>query len=194
MTIPPATVPLTPIPAEVDLCLTVRRRATGGRARHWPRPRASCRRCASGVVPTASVRPVVRTKDEISIQVSASQPGYVTVFNITPAGELSVLYPPELLDEPSPPPPTPADQPIHVMDVALTPPAGAERLYAVWNARARNLGEYQLRETGPCAGELPAHGSTRVVTRSTRSYDEPQGSDQLAGNWIVAALELDHQE
>lgn len=186
-------VSLSTVPAEVDLCLTVRRRRDGQPGETLATTAGvvpSAR--ASGGVPTAPVRPVVRTKDEISIQVSASQPGYVTVFNITPAGELSVLYPKEPLDERSPPPPTPANQPIHVMDVALTPPAGSEKLFAVWNARARNLGEYQLRELAR-RGELPSHGSTRVVTRSTRSYVEPQGSDER-GNWIVVALELDHQE
>ena len=54
---------------------------------------------------------------------------FVTVFNIGPTGNLHVLYP----SPRSEPGPVEPGRPLRIGETVLTPPAGSERLVAVWS-------------------------------------------------------------
>jgi hypothetical protein len=175
-------------PGEIDLRLTVRRRRHG-----LP---GEVLASTAGVVPAATrgmkvinrptSRPVVRTGEEICVEVSTSQPGYLTVFNIGSKGDLILLHPEAPLDERSPPPPVPANQVLHIIDVQLEPPDGLEMLGAVWSRTPRNVDEPALRLLAE-RRELPGHGATRNLKRIPRPAGEAQG------DWHVVMLELDHR-
>jgi serine/threonine protein kinase len=177
-------------PGEVDLSLTVRRLVAGtpgevlaSTAGIIPAMTRGMKRLPTQ--PQAQSGPGLKTGDHVSIQVSVNVPGYVTVFNVSPLGELDVLHPEQPIDERNPPPPLPAGQYVRVVDVELTPPGGTEKLYAVWNAQPRSLGPFQLRELLR-RGELPAHGATRGMKVIGRPTDAAQCDVH------VVALELEH--
>jgi hypothetical protein len=75
----------------------------------------------------------LRTGDRVRIEVSADRPGYLTVFNVGPTGNLNLLYPESDPQPTSPPGPIEPNQPLHILDVEMTEPAGHERLFAVWS-------------------------------------------------------------
>src|SRR5262249_32938103 len=129
---------VTPMPrqqtAPVDLRLTVARWEGGETfvpvATTHPQPIGITRNLTK--VPPLPPRAGLRTGDRVRIEVTADRDGFVTVFNVGPTGHLSLLYP-DQAPTVAAPPPLQANQPLHVMDVALTPPAGDERLVAVWS-------------------------------------------------------------
>lgn len=127
--------------------------------------------------------PVLRTRESIQIEVSASRDGYVTVFNIDPGGHLSVLYPDPLDDEP--PQLARAKEVVQVGEVELGLPVGRELVYAAWNPTAQVPGEFQMRELARRSKMPPNEMTTRSGTRSS--------TPTPTGDWVVVALELDHQ-
>jgi hypothetical protein len=144
---------------EVDLRLTIRRRRDG--------VPAEALASTAGVVPARTRgmkvvsrppgRPVVRSGETIRVEVSANQRGYLTVFNLGPDGNLDRLYPAEPHDEKAPAAPLEANHVQHVADVMLAPPAGVEKLAAVWSDTPRNLTEDELLR-------LLQQGGPHVVT------------------------------
>ena len=52
--------------------------------------------------PGRPTRSAVRTGDQMRVEVVADRAGYLTVFNVGPAGQLNVLYPEEGSPPPSP--------------------------------------------------------------------------------------------
>ena len=74
------------------------------------------------------------TGDRVRVEAVSNRHGFITVFNVGPTGNLSLLYP----DQPGQggtfmAPIARANQTLHVQDVEMTPPAGRERLFAVWS-------------------------------------------------------------
>jgi tRNA A-37 threonylcarbamoyl transferase component Bud32 len=139
-------------------------------------------------VPPLPARAGLRTSDRVRIEVVADRDGYVTVFNVGPTGQLNLLYP-DAAPAGGAPPPLPANRPLRVSDVALTPPAGRERLFAVWTRLPLQLRLEQLlhlaaAEPGPVSS---GYRATRNMERVQESVRQLQPED-----WRVAVLELEH--
>jgi serine/threonine protein kinase len=137
-------------------------------------------------VPRAPERVRLHTGDRVRLEVEADQPGYVTVFNIGPTGNLNLLCP----AEPGAAPPLLAPhQPLHLLDVELTPPAGNERLFALWTRHPLPLRLEELRslvEQGGVPGAGP-YRATRDMVRVQKSLQQIAPQDRH-----VVVLELDH--
>jgi serine/threonine protein kinase len=135
-------------------------------------------------VPRPPERIVLHTGDRVRIEVEADQAGYVTVFNVGPTGNLNLLYPTELAASP---PPLPARSPLHLVDVEATPPAGQERLFALWTREPLPLRAEDLLSLAK-GGEVPGpYRATRDMVRVQRSLQQLAPADRHA-----VVLELDH--
>jgi serine/threonine protein kinase len=137
-------------------------------------------------VPRAPDQVRLHTGDRVRLEVEADQPGYVTVFNIGPTGNLNLLCP----AEPGTAPPLLAPrQPLHLLDVELTPPAGNERLFALWTRQPLPLRLAELRslvEEGTVPGGT-AYRATRDMVRVQKSLQQIAPQDRHA-----VVLELEH--
>jgi serine/threonine protein kinase len=137
-------------------------------------------------VPKAPDSVQLRTGERVRLEVEVDRPGYVTVFNIGPTGNLNLLYPAEPGDAP---PMLAAHRRMHLLDLELTPPAGQERLFAVWTRQPLPLRLDELRSlveeghTG-CAGPYRA---TRDMARVRQSLEQINPQDRH-----VVVLELEH--
>lgn len=139
-------------------------------------------------VPPAPERINLQTGDRVRIEVTADRPGFVTVFNVGPTGNLNLLYPEaqelqagQIL---------PAGQPLHVLDVELTPPAGSERLFALWSRSPLPLRPEELlslAEQGVVPGSGP-YRATRDLVRVSQSVQQTAPLD-----WQAVVLELEHE-
>jgi hypothetical protein len=139
-------------------------------------------------VPRPPEQVALRTGDRVRIEVVSDRPGHVTVFNVGPTGDLNLLHPEEA--PAATPPPIQAGVPLHVVDVAMGPPAGRERLLAVWTRRPLSLLPQQLKGIADRA-EMPASGpyqATRNMVRVKQSVRQLPPED-----WQAVALELDHR-
>jgi hypothetical protein len=138
-------------------------------------------------VPRRPERVTLHTGDRVRLEVESDQPGYVTVFNVGPTGNLNLLYP----GEPGVVPPLlPARRSLHIMDVELTPPTGQERLFALWTRRPLPLRLEELRSLVE-HGSLPVTGAyraTRDMVRVQQSMNALPPEDRHA-----VVLELDHR-
>jgi eukaryotic-like serine/threonine-protein kinase len=138
-------------------------------------------------VPRAPERVQLRTGDRVRLEVEADRPGYVTVFNIGPTGNLNLLCP----DEPGSAPPLLApNRPLHLADVELTPPAGNERLVAVWTRQLVPLRLEELRslvEQDTIPGTSRRRAATRDMVRVQQSLEQIAPQDRH-----TVVLELDH--
>src|SRR5207249_1225770 len=137
-------------------------------------------------VPARPARVSLRTGDRVRLEVVADQPGHVTVFNVGPTGNLNLLSPPEPgLSAPL----LPANQVLHILDVELTPPAGQERVFAVWTRQPLPLRLEELLSLVE-SGDVPAAGAyraTRDMARVEQSLSQVPPPDRHA-----VVLELDH--
>jgi serine/threonine protein kinase len=178
----------------VDLCLIVSRQASPlsfvpVAATHAEQPAVRVTRDMKKVPPSPDqVR--LRTGDGVRIEVVASREGYVTVFNVGPTGNLNLLHPDDASCS-SAPSPLPANRPIHVLDVEMTPPAGRERLFAVWTREPLPLRLDELHSlvrgkaaNSPCSRPYVA---TRDMKRVQHSVQHLRPED-----WHAVVLELDH--
>jgi hypothetical protein len=135
-------------------------------------------------VPGEPERVGARTGDRLRIEVETDRAGYVTVFNVGPTGNLNRLYPAEAA-----PAAVAAGQPLHIVDIELTPPAGRERLFALWTQVPLALRLDELRKLAE-RGEIPVtepYRATRDMVRVQESVQrlEPEG-------WHATVLELNH--
>jgi serine/threonine protein kinase len=139
-------------------------------------------------VPEEPERADVCTGDRLRIEVESDREGYVTVFNVGPTGNLNLLHPatPEGLARPAA---TAAGRPLRVLEIELTPPAGPERLFALWTREPLPLRPGELLSLAG-GGGLPASGPYR----STRDMALVQESvRQLPPDeWHAVVLELNH--
>jgi len=138
-------------------------------------------------VPRQPEQVSLRTGDRVRIEVVVDQPGYVTVFNVGPTGTLNLLYPDDLSE--TAPALLEANQPLHVLDVEMTPPTGRERLFAIWSRRHLSVRPDQLLGmvgSGEALASKP-YQATRDMVRVRKSMQELDTK-----GWHVAVLELDH--
>jgi serine/threonine protein kinase len=175
----------------VVLRLNVSRRTHGGVyepvATTHPQPDRLTRDMKRVPKPPDQVR--LRTGDLVRVEAVADRAGYLTVFNVGPAGHLNLLYPETLsADAPTP---VDAHRPLKISDVEMTPPAGRERLFAVWTRQPLSLRLDQLHGlVEPAKGESPAsrpYVATRDMKRVQRSVQQLRPED-----WHSVVLELDH--
>jgi serine/threonine protein kinase len=129
----------------------------------------------------------VRTGDRVRIEVETDRPGHVTVFNVGPTGNLNLLYPAAWPVEG--PPAVTGGQPLRLLDIELTPPAGQERLFALWTREPLPLRPDEMLSLAG-TGRLPVSGpyrATRDMTRVRESVRQLRPED-----WSVAVLNLCH--
>jgi serine/threonine-protein kinase len=137
-------------------------------------------------VPRPPERVVVRTGDRVRVEVEIARPGHVTVFNIGPGGALNLLYP----DEPGRSPPLlHPGTPLHIVDVELTPPAGRERVFAIWTAVPLALRLDELRSLAPRSDD-PVSRAYRASRDMVKVKKAVEGLS--AGSWQVAVVEVQH--
>jgi serine/threonine-protein kinase len=131
-------------------------------------------------VPRRPDRVTLHTGDRVRVEVVADQPGHMTVFNVGPSGNLHLLYP---VQAGVAAPLVPARQALHVT-VELTPPAGPERLFALWTRRPLPLCLEELRSLA----ETEAYRATRDMVRVQESLGALPAGDRQA-----VVLELEHR-
>jgi serine/threonine protein kinase len=176
----------------VSLRLNVRRLVTSGRyelvATTHPQPDRLTRDMKRVPMPPDQV--CLRTGEQVRIEAVADRAGYLTVFNIGPAGHLNLLYPDPL--SATSPALVEAHRPLNISDVVMTPPIGRERLFAVWTRHPLSLHLDQLNSlVAPAKGEPPAsrpYVATRDMKRVQQSVEQLRAEDRHA-----VGLELDHR-
>jgi serine/threonine protein kinase len=182
----PTTVPEPSQPAPVDLRLIVSRQVGNffvPVAATHPQPTSGRVTRDMKKVPPSPDHVKLRTGDRVRVEVSASKEGYLTVFNVGPTGNLNLLHPEgELVSVGSRILP---NRPLHILDVEMTPPAGRERLFAVWSGRP--LGLDQLASLADQGGPSAPYRATRDMRRVQESVMQLKHND-----WRSAVLELDH--
>jgi serine/threonine protein kinase len=137
-------------------------------------------------VPPRPVCVTLHTGDRVRLEVEADRAGYVTVFNVGPAGALNLLYPTDLATDVQAVEP---NRPLHILDVELTPPTGIERVFALWTRERLPLRPEEmlrLAEQGGVAGSGP-YRATRDMERIRRSLQQLHPEDRCA-----VVLEVDH--
>jgi serine/threonine protein kinase len=137
------------------------------------------------LVPPEPEGVVLRTGDRVRIEASADHDGYLTVFNVGPTGDLTLLYP----AAPGAAPAVPANQPVVIGEVLAKPPSGSERLFAVWSRGPLSLPLAEVARQA--AGEIPvspAYRATRNLVLVEESVQRLQGE-----HWQAAVLELEHR-
>jgi serine/threonine protein kinase len=176
----------TPTTAPVELRLQVSRRIDGGRYEPVAATHAVPDRLTRDMkrVPAAPDQVHLHTGDRVRIDVVSSRAGYLTVFNVGPAGHLNLLYPADLAS--CPPAPIEAGRPLEVLDVALTPPAGRERLFAVWSRQPLSMGQVQGLANPEAAVSAP-YRATRDMKRVQTVMDTLSTRDRHA-----VVVEVEH--
>jgi hypothetical protein len=105
----------------------------------------------------------LRMGDTVRLEVRVRERGYVAVFNVGPSDNVNLLYP---LEPSTPEIPVEPEQPLHVLDIEVQPPAGRERIVAVWSCAPLPLSLAELQELalGQEARSVP-HRATRGLGR-----------------------------
>jgi len=139
-------------------------------------------------VPRSPEQVVLRTGDNVRIEIVADETGHVTVFNIGPTGNLNLLHP----DDPAAtlPAPVQARVPLQVMDVQMTPPTGKERVFAVWSKEPLSLELDQLASLVGHTQPVKLSRGYRTTRDMSRVKEAVQRNPE---HYSVVALELDHQ-
>src|SRR5262249_19242399 len=119
--------------------------------------------------------------------------GFISVFNIGPTGNLTVLYP----DEPRSSgtftaPMALANQSVLIHDIEMMVPAGRERLFAVWSRHPLpiRLDRLLSRDEGKGKKAPPSRGyaATRDMKRVQQSVERLD-----PGDWKAVSVELEHE-
>jgi hypothetical protein len=172
----------------VRLRLEVSRRAADG----W-RPVAATQPPADSLsrdirrVPPRPAQARVRTGEPLQLEVEADRPGYLAVFNVGPTGNLNLLYPViEYGDAPT----VEAGRAVRIDDLVLAPPAGRERMFAVWSSRPLPVSARELRSLTEDRGEegTGASRSSRDIVRVRRAVEETGPAECR-----VVVLEVEHE-
>ena len=128
-------------------------------------------------VPDDADRVYIRTGDRVRLEVGCDTPGYLTVLNVGPRGALHLLHP----VPGEAPRPCAAGEPVLIADVELTPPAGLERVWAVWTREPLEGGDV-----------------SRLVHAGAQLRDMQRVQDAVARlraeDWHAVLLEVDHVE
>jgi hypothetical protein len=137
------------------------------------------------VVPPEPDGVVLRTGDRVRIEASADRDGYLTVFNVGPTGDLSLLYPATQGAAPA----VPANQLVVIGEVLVRPPAGSERLFAVWSRGPLPLPLAEVaRQAADEAPVSRAYRATRNLVLVEESVHQLPDED-----WRAAVVELEHR-
>ena len=141
----------------------------------------------------ASVK--LETGDRIQIEVLADRDGFLTLFNVGPSGSLNLLYPdPEFGDRPTANlPDLLANQPRLIIDeIEITPPAGTERLCAIWSAQPVPFSQSELVSVYRSKSD----GHVSLPYQATRDMKRVQSRLQnlSPGTWHAVVLQVEHQE
>jgi hypothetical protein len=125
----------------------------------------------------------VYTGDRLRLEVEIDEPGHVTVFNVGPTGILNLLHPARS----GPPRRVEPGRPLIVADTQLTPPAGRERLVALWSREPLALRLDEMLR-------LATDGNVSTAYRATRDIGTVQESVQGLSPeaWHAAVVELNH--
>jgi serine/threonine protein kinase len=142
-------------------------------------------------VPPSPDQVRLRTGDRVRIEVGSDRPGFLTVFNVGPSGTLNLLYPDGDSQHANTPSLIEPNRPVHIVDVEMTPPAGHERLFAVWTRQPLPLRLDQLhslveRKDGDSPASRP-YIATRDMKRVQQSVQQLRPED-----WHALVVELDH--
>jgi hypothetical protein len=184
--------PPTPGPIPVNLRLVVSRQSGSGVyepvATTRPGPDRTTRDMKK--VPRPPEQAPLRTGDRIRIEVQADRDGFLTVFDVGPTGNLNVLYPEELPGGGESAALVKANQPLHISEVEMVPPAGRERLFAVWSLFPLPLRREDLLSLTR-QQETSGSSSYRATRDMKRVHDAIQ--TLAPGAWHVDVLELDHR-
>jgi hypothetical protein len=175
------------VPPPVGLRLEVSRKAGGS----W-RPVATTHPPADSLsrdvrrVPPRPAQARVRTGEPLRLEVEADRPGHLAVFNVGPTGNLNLLYPvAEYGDFPT----VEAGRAVRVDDLVLDPPAGRERMLAVWSSRPLPVSVKELRGLVEGKGEgSRACQSSRDILRVRQAVAEAG-----AAECRVVVLELEQE-
>jgi hypothetical protein len=111
----------------------------------------------------------------VKVEVVCDREGYLTVFNVGPHGTLNLLWPDDLARVAV----QPARTALQVANVLLTPPAGQERLYAVWSRV-------------PLSRERLANLSRPGVTLRDMQRVQEAVDELPAEDWQAVLLVLEH--
>lgn len=134
-------------------------------------------------VPQAPDRVPLHTGDRLRLEVQADRAGYITLLDVGPTGNLNLLFP-----EPSAATLV-ARHGAVVDDVQLAPPAGRERLAALWSRQPLALAPRDLASLAASGTRVSTpYLGTRDVLRVRQTLDA-----MPPGDWQVQVLELDHQ-
>lgn len=172
----------------VRLRLEVSRRAEDG----W-RPVAATQPPADALsrdirrVPPRPAQARVRTGEPLRLEVEADRPGYLAVFNVGPTGNLNLLYP--VIDY-GDAPAVEAGRAVRIDDLVPAPPAGRERMFAVWSSRPLPVSARELRSLAEDRDEegTRASRSSRDIERVRRAVEETGQAECR-----VMVLEMEHK-
>ena len=123
-------------------------------------------------VPDDPDRVTLRTGDRVRVEAICDRAGYLTVYNVGPQGGVNLLYPTSAAESAR----RAANETVVIGEVELTPPAGRERVYAVWSEEP--LAPRMMLERG---------ATLRDMKRVQQSLSELHDDD-----WHAVVLELDH--
>jgi serine/threonine protein kinase len=134
-------------------------------------------------VPPRPAQARVRTGEPLRLEVEADRPGHMAVFNVGPTGNLNLLYPMTEYGDAST---VAAGRAVRINDLVLAPPAGRERLFAVWSSRPLPVSERELLSLTEGEGSK-ASRSTRDIVRVRHAVDVS------AEECRAVVLELEHE-
>jgi serine/threonine protein kinase len=170
----------------VGLRMAVSRKAGDGwRPVATTRPRADALSRDIRRVPPRPAQVRVRTGEPLRIEVEADRPGYLAVFNVGPTGNLHLLYP---MLEHGDLPTVEAGRAVRFDNLVLEPPAGRERLLAVWSSTPLPANARELR----CLVEGKGEDGSRA-SRSSRDILRVQQAVAEAPECRVVVLGLEHE-
>ena len=122
-------------------------------------------------VPDDADRVCLRTGDRVRVDVLCDRVGYLAVLNVGPGGNLHLLHHEQAVRP---------GEARHLFDVELIPPAGRERLYAIWTRQATGVSQLaDLIRPGATLRDM-----VRVQDALARMPEE---------DWHAVLLELDHR-
>jgi serine/threonine protein kinase len=192
---PPTTEPDNSLHPPTELRLIVNRQIGANKFVSVAATRAAAERIATRdmrKVPRPPEQVRFRTGDRVRIEAVCNRPGFLTVFNVGPTGNLSLLYPDESeLGGTFPAPPVRPNQTLQIHDVEMTPPAGRERLFAVWSRRPLPLRLDRLQSLVETKGKKTPASRPYVATRDMKRVR--QSVEGLpADDWTAVSVELEH--
>jgi hypothetical protein len=176
----------------VDLRLIVSRQTASGHfvpvAATHPLPASGRLTRDMKKVPTLPDQVRLRTGDRVRIEVVVDREGFLTVFNVGPTGNLNLLYPDDPPAYGNLPRPLQSNRPLHILDVEMTPPAGRERVFAVWSRQPLAMKSESLLRVveGGDPDAMRPYRATRDMKRVQKSLEELGPMDRY-----VAVLELE---